>query len=198
MMTTTDSRQRFLASAARLLQQRGYHGTAISDVLADSGAPRGSLYFLFPGGKEELAAAAIELGASQICAAMRHLFETTAELDKAIDAVVAMLCAQLESSGYSLGCPVAPVALEDIDSARVQGAVTTAYDTWQDVIAERLQRDGHRRSRARELAVFALSAIEGALLLAKVRRDVAPLQRVAKELAGVLRAPAPAAKAVKP
>jgi TetR/AcrR family transcriptional repressor of lmrAB and yxaGH operons len=189
MMTTTDSRQRFVASAARLLQQRGYHGTAISDVLADSGAPRGSLYFLFPGGKDELAAAAIELGGEQICAAMRDLFAATADLGKAIDAVIAMLGAQLAASGYTLGCPVAPVALEAVDSARVQAAVTTAYDAWQDVIADRLHRDGHRRARARELAVFALSAIEGALLLAKVRRDVAPLSRAAKELANLLRVP---------
>jgi TetR/AcrR family transcriptional repressor of lmrAB and yxaGH operons len=189
-MSTTDSRQRFLASAQRLLQQRGYNGTAISDVLADSGAPRGSLYFLFPGGKDELAAEAIGLGAGQICAAMQQLFATVADLGKAIDAVVAMLGAQLEASGYSLGCPVAPVALEDVDSARVHGAVTAAYDSWQDVIAQRLHRDGHRPARARELAVFALSAIEGALLLAKVRRDVAPLRRAAKELTPLLRAPA--------
>ncbi|MGH8878596.1 MAG: TetR/AcrR family transcriptional regulator, partial [Stackebrandtia sp.] len=56
----SDTRQRLVAAAAELLQRQGYHGTGMAQIVAESGAPRGSVYFLFPGGKEELAAEAIE------------------------------------------------------------------------------------------------------------------------------------------
>ena len=50
-----DTRVRLIETTARLLQHRGYHGTSLSDILEASGAPRGSLYFHFPGGKDQLA-----------------------------------------------------------------------------------------------------------------------------------------------
>ena len=50
-----DTSARMIEATARMLQHRGYHGTALSDILEASGAPRGSLYFHFPGGKDQLA-----------------------------------------------------------------------------------------------------------------------------------------------
>src|ERR1700754_4254703 len=55
MPKRSDSKDRMIAAARRLFRQHGYFGTALSDVVAESSAPRGSLYFHFPGGKEELA-----------------------------------------------------------------------------------------------------------------------------------------------
>ncbi|MDT7695716.1 MAG: TetR/AcrR family transcriptional regulator, lmrAB and yxaGH operons repressor, partial [Pseudonocardiales bacterium] len=54
MASRSDSKARMITAARRLFRERGYLGTAFSDVLAESGAPRGSVYFHFPGGKEEL------------------------------------------------------------------------------------------------------------------------------------------------
>src|SRR5260370_937703 len=58
MPRRTDSRSKMIHAAAELFRQRGYHATTFSDVVRDSGAPRGSAYFPFPGGKSELARAA--------------------------------------------------------------------------------------------------------------------------------------------
>ena len=49
-----DTRTRILETTALLLRQRGYHGTSLNDILSASAAPRGSLYFHFPGGKDQL------------------------------------------------------------------------------------------------------------------------------------------------
>ncbi|TIV49083.1 MAG: helix-turn-helix transcriptional regulator, partial [Mesorhizobium sp.] len=46
----TDTRTRMIEATALLIRRRGYHGTSLNDILSASGAPRGSLYFHFPGG----------------------------------------------------------------------------------------------------------------------------------------------------
>src|SRR5258708_19735339 len=61
MAKASDSKGKTLAAAAKLFRQQGYHGTALHDILAASGSPRGSLYFHFPKGKEEIGEAALTL-----------------------------------------------------------------------------------------------------------------------------------------
>src|SRR6266536_309919 len=70
MAKASDSKEKTLAAATKLFCRRGYHGTAMHDILSESGAPRGSLYFHFPGGKEEIAEGAVALGA-QNCDRLR-------------------------------------------------------------------------------------------------------------------------------
>ncbi len=176
------TRERFIRATATLLQERGYSGTAMSDILEASGAPRGSLYFHFPGGKAELAAEAVAHSGAQLCEIMQAVLASTDDLGESIGAVTTMLGHQLASSDYKLGCPVAPIAIEDVSGA-LHDAVASAFATWHEVIRSRLVHAGHKPKRAAELATFALSAIEGALLLCKVQRSTAPLERAAIELA---------------
>src|SRR4051812_9194168 len=101
-----ETRSRMLEATGNLLRQRGYHGTSLNDILAKSGAPRGSLYFHFPGGKDQLVVEVTRAGVKEVAeklgetlgreknpaVAVRHIVEATAEM--------------LETSGYALGCPV--------------------------------------------------------------------------------------------
>src|ERR1700741_2509808 len=73
MPRKTDSKERVVAAARRLFRERGYVGTALSDVVSESAAPRGSIYFHFPGGKEELATEVTLLHAGFL----RRTFETS-------------------------------------------------------------------------------------------------------------------------
>ena len=66
MPRRSDSRVRMIEAAVELFRRKGYHATAFSDVVRESGAPRGSIYFHFPGGKEELAGAATEAAGDEI------------------------------------------------------------------------------------------------------------------------------------
>jgi TetR/AcrR family transcriptional repressor of lmrAB and yxaGH operons len=175
-----------LEAAARLFQERGYSGTGLNDVLATSGAPRGSLYFHFPGGKAQLAAEAAARSGKDLCEVMRAA--TTQEATTAGEAVVAiaaLLGGQLRASGFRHGCPVAPFVLEDVDPS-VRDAARDAFGAWHDVIQERLERAGHDAKRATELATFALSAIEGALLLCKARQSTEPLEQAASEISRIV------------
>lgn len=173
-----------MRATATLLQERGYSGTGLNDILAASGAPRGSLYFHFPGGKAELAAEAVKQSAAEMCDVLRGLLEASENIEQGIRSITHLLGQQLVASDYKLGCPIAPLAIEGVDGA-LADQVAGAFEAWHKVIRARLVRAGHAPKRATELATFALSAIEGALLLCKVRRSVAPLERAAIELARI-------------
>lgn len=61
-----DVRARMVESAVELLARRGLLATSFSEVLERSGAPRGSVYHHFPGGKDELVGSALDLGGSEL------------------------------------------------------------------------------------------------------------------------------------
>ena len=61
MAKGSDSKEKTLIAAARLFRRQGYHGTALHDILEAAGSPRGSLYFHFPKGKEEIGEMALTL-----------------------------------------------------------------------------------------------------------------------------------------
>ena len=119
MPRKSDAKERMIASAQELFQRQGYHGTGLKQILEDSGAPRGSLYFHFPGGKEELAIAAIAAASGPLQERFQGLAE--AESPAQVLSIVAdTLAWELEESGFEKGCPVATVAL---DAARHQQVV---------------------------------------------------------------------------
>src|SRR5207244_1044173 len=66
MAKAADSKEKTLAAAALLFRRQGFHGTALHDVLAAAGSPRGSLYFHFPGGKEQIGEAALDLAGEAV------------------------------------------------------------------------------------------------------------------------------------
>jgi TetR/AcrR family transcriptional regulator, lmrAB and yxaGH operons repressor len=177
------TRAKMIATTATLLQKQGYHATGLSQILADSGAPRGSLYFHFPGGKEELACAAIvasgDAWRERIAAVVEHARDPGAAIEATCDALAAMLV----ESDYETGCPVATVALEAAAASdQVRQACAEHYGTWRRIVAERLRATGASAAQSEKLATFVLATVEGALLLSKVERDPTPLRVVGKML----------------
>lgn len=175
------SRGKLVTATAALLRRQGYHATGLSEIVAESGAPRGSLYFYFPGGKDELACAALDASGALWRRRIAAVVESTADLGAAIDAIVTLLADDLEASGYQHGCPAAAVALE-ATSEPVRASIAAHYAAWEAAIADRLVAFGIAKPVSKQLATVALASIEGALLLAKVSRSRAPLQAVGAAL----------------
>jgi TetR/AcrR family transcriptional repressor of lmrAB and yxaGH operons len=98
----TDSKGKTLTAAAKLFRRQGFHGTALHDILAASGAPRGSLYFHFPKGKEEIGEAALTLAGEAVRAAIAQAAETSANAEVFLMRIARGMAADLEKSG-SLG-----------------------------------------------------------------------------------------------
>ena len=183
MAKASDSKGKTLAAAARLFRQQGYHGTALHDILAASGSPRGSLYFHFPKGKEEIGEAALTLAGEAVRQAIAHAAETSANAEIFLTRVARGMASDLEKSGYKEGCPIATTALETAAQSDVLGAATrTAFQKWETEIKRGLERFGLKSGDADLVATLVLSQLEGALLLARTYRSLEPIQRAEQAL----------------
>ncbi|MFE7745035.1 TetR/AcrR family transcriptional regulator [Nocardia sp. NPDC057455] len=175
----TETRGKLIDAARTLVERHGYYGAGLNQILAASGAPRGSLYFHFPGGKDELVAAAIAQAGKEITALI-----DTIEPGDAAAAASRLLRAfgdRLEASGWQQGCPVATVAL-DVAAGNdpIQAECAAAYVAWEQALRLRLRAEG--RQDADDLAAAVLALVEGALLLARAQRSREPLERVERTL----------------
>jgi TetR/AcrR family transcriptional regulator, lmrAB and yxaGH operons repressor len=183
MPKRSDSKDRMIAAARRLFREHGYFGTALSDVVAESSAPRGSLYFHFPGGKEELATEVALLHAADGIAHINRVAGTSGTAAELIAAFVGRPRDELIASDYREGCAVAPIVIE---STPASAALTdTTRRGFQDLIATlaaRLTEKGITQDRARQLAVNAVTAMEGALILSRALRSPEPFDAVIAEL----------------
>ena len=178
MAKATDSKGKTLAAAAKLFRHQGYHGTALHDILAAGGSPRGSLYFHFPKGKEQIGAAALTLAGEALRQAIAKAAETAENAEMFLTRVVRAMAADLEKSDYKEGCPIATTALETAAQSEVLGAATrSAFQKWELEIKRGLFRLGMPAGDADIAATTVLSQLEGALLLARTYRSLEPLRR---------------------
>jgi TetR/AcrR family transcriptional repressor of lmrAB and yxaGH operons len=183
MARRTDTRQRMLATAADLFHRQGYHATGLNQLVSAGGAPKGSLYFHFPGGKEQLAAEALAVSGARFCDLLRRLLDEATGPGAAVAAVVEALCRSLAESDYERGCPIATVAMDaGTESEPIRSACAGGYSSWHRSIADYLTGQGVDEASAESLSTVALSAIEGALLLARLNRDLTPLRTVGEYL----------------
>jgi AcrR family transcriptional regulator len=185
-----------VVSAALLIRERGAHATAISDVLQHSRAPRGSAYHYVPGGRTQLLCEAVDYAGDHVGAIIAEAESGLSLLDVLID----KYRRQLLDSDFRAGCPIVAVSVEsgeEQDRERMYPVIeraAAAFDRWTDLIALRFIADGIPAADATELAVLATAAIEGAIVLARVRRDLTPLDRVHRQLRNCLLAAAPERK----
>jgi TetR/AcrR family transcriptional repressor of lmrAB and yxaGH operons len=173
-------------TTAKLMRRQGYHGTGLNQIVAEAAAPKGSMYFHFPGGKEQLAAEAIAASAAYLDAAMvASEGSTTLE---SLDRYLVAAGGKLERSDYTDGCPLATVVLEIAPTSTVIGdACADAIELLLARLAEWLERDGFSADRARQRAVVIYAAIEGALVLGKALRSTEPLAALREQLPELVR-----------
>jgi AcrR family transcriptional regulator len=171
-------------SAALLIRERGARATAISDVLQHSRAPRGSAYHYFPGGRSQLLCEAVDYAGDHVGAFIAEAGSGLELLDTLID----KYRRQLLDSDFRAGCPIVAVSVESGDEqdrermAPVIERAAAVFDRWTGQITQRLIADGIPAETAAELSMLTTSALEGAIVLARVRRDVAPLDLIHRQL----------------
>jgi TetR/AcrR family transcriptional repressor of lmrAB and yxaGH operons len=183
----SDTRDRLIRTTSRLLRKQGYGATGLNQVMSEAGAPKGSMYFHFPGGKEELAAAAIDHFAARV---LRRLEDGLATGETVGDAVVAFIdeyIQHLEQTDFAEGCAVATIALDAAAShASLAGATGRALRSWTDRFAQALETEGRDPADAHGLASLIIAAIEGALVMAKGERSTEPFAAVREVLRDLL------------
>jgi TetR/AcrR family transcriptional repressor of lmrAB and yxaGH operons len=178
-----ETRARLLDATQDLLESGGYFGAGLNQVIAAGNAPRGSLYFHFPGGKDQLVSESVRRAGDAMGAALAEIAEAAPTAEAMIEGVLTFLGDRLESSGWRKGCPVATVALEMAAvNDPLQEACSQVYSSWESAL--RAELDG--RPGADDLAVTILALVEGALVLARAHRSREPLERVGRQVASLL------------
>ncbi|MEN8184438.1 MAG: TetR/AcrR family transcriptional regulator [Myxococcota bacterium] len=174
-----------MRTAMRLFRRQGYASSGLQQILAESGAPRGSLYHYFPSGKEALGEAAIRMAAGMIEEMLTDLAVRHPNPKAFLRAYARTMADWMEESGFQSGCPIATTLLETAPrSPSITEAGQRAIDGWIAVVAGVLAKAGMAPRRARSRAQLVIAAMEGALILARVRRSKRPILDVASLIEG--------------
>lgn len=182
------TRDRMLLSAVTLLRERGVNGVTLDAVLAHSGAPRGSIYHHFPGGREQLVTEAAELGSSFIAA---MIDQAGADAELALDRFVGFWKDSLVESDFRAGCPIVALVVDGHGQPELDALASAAFTRWGEGLTSMLLQRGMAPDEANRLASATISAIEGAVILSRVQRSIEPLDHVAELLRHRLTAVAP-------
>jgi len=185
-MKSTDAKQRLIAAMVDALQRKGFHGSGLTELLAAAEAPKGVLYHHFPGGKTELAVAAVEATVERLCVLLEERMRCN---DPATSIMAWINGAQkrLEGSRYERGCPLATIALEttaeDVDIRKALGA---GFSRIRLRMEQGLLDAGYRPASAGSLAALILAAYEGGLLQARAAGTPEPMNLVGEALLSLL------------
>ena len=191
-------RERMVRSAAQLIRRKGVSGTGMREIVTEAGAPRGSLQHYFPGGKEEIVSDAL-LWSGDVAARRIHrcLGELTSRTPSALLAsIVDIWRRELIEEQFSAGCPLVAAAADTAaTSERLRQVLRRAFDGWLEPLSKSLVDLGVPLERSDNLAIVIIAALEGAIILARIRRDLTPFDALVLELGPLLDAVAgPAAQ----
>ena len=178
----SDTRERILDSSGELFRRQGYMGTGVKQIVAEAGAPFGSLYHFFPGGKQQLGAETIRRSGLLYGLLLGEYAGPEVELAVGIRAFFEGAAETLRETEYADACPIATVALEvsSVDE-ELRGACADVFEAWVAGGTERFVAEGIPRGRARELVIQTIAALEGAFVLSRALRSTEPV-----ELAGAI------------
>jgi AcrR family transcriptional regulator len=182
-------RDRIVRGAAQLIRTQGVSNTGMRDIVEFADAPRGSLQHYFPGGKDQLVREALIWSGEASGLLVHHLYQgmDAPSPGKLFEVLVRWWRSELLRSGFDAGCPLIAAAVEvPASNDAMRDVIGEALDRWQGPIVAVLEDMGVPSVRASSLAILMLSALEGAIVLARIRHDVAPLEIVVEELTPML------------
>lgn len=175
-------RERMIEAAITLMRRSGYSGVGINEVLAESGAPKGSMYHYFPGGKREIAVAALAVYAQRTVEMIDGHLARGHTPEQKIRRLFKAFEERLEGFGYARSCAAGCVSLDlDPDLGPVREAVQAAFIAYVEVIERHFPFADRRR--ARSFAGFVLTAIEGAYVRGRAEHSALAFREAGQWLA---------------
>ena len=183
-------KQTMIERTAVLLAKKGLQGASFSEILEASGAPRGSLYHHFPGGKDELVLAALEHAGSQALGILDRLSGRPAR--EVAEGFLSLWRTVLARSDFSAGCAVVAVTVA-AESEALRTRSAEILKEWRERLATLFAESGMPRKKARAVATSLVAACEGAVILARAERGFEPFDLVAAEQLAMIGAAAKSA-----
>lgn len=184
-----DARNRMVSGAADMLGRRGLSAMSVRELARHTGAPLGSTYHYFPGGKAQLAAEAVRWADAHTATVLQRA--AAAGPTAALEALLEIWRDALESSDFERGCAVLAVAVQnstDDDDAAPRDAAVFAFSSWTTTLVSSLREAGVPHSEATDAATLIVAAVEGAVAMSRAERSTGPLTAVGRRLHAMLAA----------
>lgn len=183
MKSKLKAKDALIETASRLFKVRGYCGVGLNDIIEASGIPKGSLYYYFPEGKEQLAIAAIDNTKALVMEDIKTVFEDTLDPIAAFQAYVYELSKAFGEGGDPIGSPIGTIAGEKHSTSEpIRLACESTFKSWQAVYAEKLVAAGYSEVQAISLAIVFHALTEGGILLALTLKSGEPLETIAEQI----------------
>lgn len=172
-----------------MFQKNGYHATGLNEIIKESATPKGSLYYYFPNGKEELAAATIKLMGDKIQHDIKEELAQNSDPVQAIKEFILDLAWKFNEKEDQENCfSIGLLALETVSiSDSLRKACTEVYDMWTDTYYQKLVSSGLSSEKAKELSLILQLMIEGAITISLIRNDNTMLVATAEKIPVLLK-----------
>ncbi len=172
---TSDTREKLIAAAMELFVFQGYARTGLVQIARQAGVLPGSLHYFFPT-KQDLLNATLErrkeLLWEEVLQPIWQLHEDTIERVFGLLSGYRMM---LESTDFAHGCPIGNLVIEVAQThPDARRLLVQNFDNWLDAIERCFVESTHRlppNIEPRQLAVFVLTTMEGAVMLARAYRN---------------------------
>lgn len=183
MNNKTNSKEKILLAASKLFQVKGYNATGLNEILKESNAPKGSLYYYFPNGKEELALASIKIATETITNRLKFTLNEHEDPIAAIQFLIKNIIDDLKKDNQLKDMSLSLIALETyISNEALRKACCDAFTLLSDIYSQKLIEGGIPKNTAEELGRFIQITIEGALTVSVTEKNPLPLLTVSKQI----------------
>jgi TetR/AcrR family transcriptional repressor of lmrAB and yxaGH operons len=174
-------REAMIEAAWMLIAERGLEGMSTREVLARTGAPRGSVYHYFPGGRTELIELAIDYSRRWMQGQIDAIRAETP--DDVVTGYIGIWRRVVEGTNFRAGCAAAGAVTGGHEPGILDRAAA-AFNATTDALAARFRQAGLTPDDATRRATLLTYAAEGAVILTRARRSVEPLTFIAEQLSG--------------
>lgn len=183
-----DARHRMVSGAADMLGRHGLSAMTVRELARYTGAPLGSTYHYFPGGKAQLAAEAVRWADARTAGQLQR--NAGAGPAAILDALLGIWREVLVDSDFQRGCAVMAVAVQNStdDDAAARDAAVFAFSNWTTIVVRALRDAGVEHPEATDTATLIVAAVEGAVAMSRAERSTDPLDAVGRRLHAMLAA----------
>ncbi len=183
----SEARSRILLTMARLIEKQGYHATGLNEIIQESGTPKGSLYYYFPGGKEQIGVEAILEAGKIISGRLCSFLDGEANPAEAVYAFLIRMAENVEASQFGAGSPLTTATIETaVTCEAINEACRTAFDMILVTFQEKFSAGGFAEVEAAGLALYVTTVIEGGILMSRTYHHAEPLRLAARHLRAYL------------
>lgn len=183
-----NKRELIMNEAFKLFFEKGYYGLGLQELLKRCGVPKGSFYYYFPDGKNQLLCEVVERTYQYMEGVIKNRLLVK---DNAVDSFVNMVdhhISTIEGRKYTASLMMTMVAIESLHlNEKAHETCRKVYEQWQNLYFEKLLEYGYDEKLAKQKAQALFALIHGSMISSFIKQSNADLVLIREEIKNILR-----------